>query len=264
MAKKTTTVDNSIFARRKTEDVFKPALTNVHIYGKSNTVCNTDAKGYATPGGRNDKDIVIDTSEGFVPLWAKNQHLRWRFNKDSFNYFQNPEAAKNGVRNLFSEALLKWGDAAPIKFSERDDAWDFEIVMSYSDDCNDYGCTLASAFFPDSGRHELVVYPKMFTQVHKEQIDTFIHELGHVFGLRHFFANISETRWSSEVYGEHDPFTIMNYGHKSELTKNDKKDLKSLYQKVWSKELTEINGTKIIQVVPFHRLVEGYRSIHID
>ena len=80
------------------------------------------------------------------------------------------------------------------------------------------GYVLASAFFPDAGRHELVIYPKMFSQSRREQVDTLIHEVGHIFGLRHFFANIRETAWPSQVFGTHKPFSIMNYGHQSELT----------------------------------------------
>jgi hypothetical protein len=113
---------------------------------------------------------------------------------------------------------------------------------------------LASAFFPDPGQHELVIYPKMFTQSRKEQVDTLIHEIGHIFGLRHFFANVSETAWPSEVFGTHRPFTIMNYGSQSELTDDDRADLKRLYQTAWSGELTEIAGTPIRSVKPFNTI----------
>jgi len=57
--------------------------------------------------------------------------------------------------------------------------------------------------------------------------------------------------WRSEVFGTHKPFSIMNYGNKSKLTRYDKSDLKRLYQKAWSGELTEINGTPIRLVKPF-------------
>jgi hypothetical protein len=92
----------------------------------------------------------------------------------------------------------------------------------------------------------------MFTQSRKEQVDTLIHEIGHTFGLRHFFANVSETAWPSQVFGTHKPFSIMNYGNQSELTDDDKADLKRLYQAAWSGELTKINGTPIQLVKPFH------------
>lgn len=147
---------------------------------------------------------------------------------------------------------MGWGDAAPVRFAERRDSWDFEINISSSDDCDVNGCTLAMAFFPDGGRHELTIYPKMFQESAKEQVETLEHELGHVFGLRHFFAQISEQRWKSEIFGKHRPFSIMNYGAKSRMTARDKSDLKRLYHLAWSRDLTQINGTPIRLVRPFH------------
>ena len=242
------------FQKRKIESPFDPAKNDMHTYGKE-VICLTDHKGFAMPKNMTPYEIVLDASEGFIPLWKENVTLRWRFNRSSLLYFQNPDAAKNAIRDLLSEAILLWGDAAPVRFKERDDAWDFEIAVRNADNCNAFGCTLASAFFPDSGRHELVLYPKMFTQDKKEQIDTFLHELGHVFGLRHFFADIKESEWPSEIYGKHKPFSIMNYGNKSKLTKHDKSDLRNLYKKVWSGDLKSINGTPIVQVKPYHQLI---------
>jgi hypothetical protein len=236
---------------RKPEEAARAADPYVHII-KKGVRCGTDKRGNATPEGRSPLRIVIDASEGFIPLWAHDMTLRWRFQERSMEYFEDPDSAKAEIEELLGESLLMWGDAAPVKFAKRDDAWDFEIVMSQSDDCDGGGCVLASAFFPDAGRHELWMYPKMFTQTRKEQVDTFIHEIGHVFGLRHFFANITERRWRSEIFGEHVPFSIMNYGEHSELTPADKSDLKRLYQMAWSGELTEINGTPIRFMKPFH------------
>jgi len=92
----------------------------------------------------------------------------------------------------------------------------------------------------------------MFEQIHKEQVDTLIHEIGHTFGLRHFFADVSETAFPSVKFGTHAPFSIMNYGAMSELTDVDRSDLTQLYQKVWSGDLTKINGTSIRLLRPFH------------
>ena len=83
-------------------------------------------------------------------------------------------------------------------------------------------------------------------------METMEHEMGHIFGLRHFFANISEKEWKSELFGADKPFSIMNYGDESKLTTQDAKDLKRLYQLTWSNELTEINGTKIKKFISYH------------
>jgi hypothetical protein len=232
----------------------------VHVFGDG-IVCDTEPRGYATPQGKSPLEIVVDASEGFIPLWARDTTLRWRFRESSMQVFKKPLSAKTTIRKLLGEALLAWGDAAPVKFTEKSDAWDFEIVMRKADDCDINGCVLASAFFPDAGRHQLYLYPKMFTQPKQEQIETLIHEIGHVFGLRHFFANVSETAFPSQIFGAHKAFSIMNYGSKSVLTADDKADLKRLYQLAWSGQLTQINGTPIKFVMPFHSLAAQPHSM---
>jgi len=232
----------------------------VHVFGNGFR-CDTESRGHATPQGRNPAELVLDASEGFIPLWRKGSILRWRFRESSMRYFQSPAAAKTEIRKLLGDALVAWGDAAPVKFAEQPDVSDFEIVMKGNDDCDANGCVLASAFFPDAGRHQLTLYPKMFTQVRQEQVDTLTHEIGHVFGLRHFFANVSETAFPSQIFGVHRPFTIMNYGTQSVLTADDRADLKRLYQLVWSGDLTHVNGTPIKLVRPFHGSGAGPESL---
>ena len=214
--------------------------------------CVTDSVGHSTPRGRSVLDIVVDSSGGFIPLWDKDTTLHWRFKPKTLRYFKNPEAAGKQIRKLIGEALIHWSPALPVKFKEDNDTWDFQVAVRNSDDCDASGCVLASSFFPDAGRHDLLLYPKMFEEDTQEQLDTVIHELGHVFGLRHFFAKISESQWPSEVFGKHSKFSIMNYGANSRLTDADKEDLARLYKLAWGGELTKINGTPIRFMKPHH------------
>lgn len=234
--------------------------TEVHVL-RDGIICDTEPRGHATPQGRSPLEIVLDASEGFIPLWARGMTLRWRFRESSMAYFKKPEAAKDEIRKLMGEALLAWGDAAPVKFAERADAWDFEIVMKNGDNCTAGGCVLASAFFPDAGRHSLSLYPRMFAQDRQEQLETMEHEIGHIFGLRHFFAKLSEAAWPSEIFGTHRAFSIMNYGSESRLTAEDRSDLKRLYSLAWSGELTNVNGTPIKFVKPFHTIAAPTENV---
>jgi len=227
-------------------------------------VCNTEGRGHATPGGRPPAEIVVDATEGFIPLWRAGSMLKWRFQERSFALAPDPDRSQAAVVELMSEALLRWGSAAPVTFTRDTDLWDFEIVLRNASDCTPQGCVLASAFFPDAGRHELLIYPTMFEQVREEQIETLIHEFGHVFGLRHFFAEVSETAWPSEVFGTHSPFSIMNYGSMSTLTEADLRDLTELYRLAWTGRLTHINGTPIRFVRPYSALAESSVPVAAD
>jgi hypothetical protein len=249
-----------VFHLKQREKPSEEAASRIHLLGPG-IICDTEARGYATPAGRSITEIVVDASEGFIPLWAPDVSLRWRFRESSMTNFSNPAAAKAQIRNLLGEALVAWDGAAPVAFTEDVDVWDFEVVMRTGDNCTPSGCVLASSFFPDSGRHQLTLYPKMLTQSRKEQVDTLIHEIGHVFGLRHFFAQVSETAWPSEIFGTHSKFSIMNYGELSELTADDKNDLRRLYQSVWAGSLTSINGTPIRLLKPYHTLAAAPEGV---
>jgi Matrixin len=241
-----------LMLRSPTEAAYS-AKSSVHIM-KKGIRCDTESRGHATPDGHSIFEIVVDASKGFIPLWAKDTTLRWRFRESSLQSFKNPKAAKAAIQQLIAEAILRWGDAAPVKFTKADQGWDFEVVVKSAEDCDVNGCVLASAFFPGGGQQKLTIYPTLFTQNRDEQIETLVHEIGHVFGLRHFFAQLKEASSASLLFGDQSKFTIMNYGPDSKLTDADKADLKKLYQLAWSGKLTQINGTPIKFVKPFHTI----------
>ncbi|KAF9271631.1 hypothetical protein BGZ68_003279 [Mortierella alpina] len=208
--------------------------------------------GERAPTKRSPLDIVVGT-RGIIPLWVKGTVLRYRFNHTSAVALTKLGKSKEEILRLFNKAVGKWGDAAPVKFIKDDVAWDFEFDVRKDTFCFDGGCVLASAFFPDTGRHQLVIYSSMFDHGESEQVETLVHELGHIFGLRHWFAKDEDGNgWNSVVFGRNNPVTIMNYDDKKTLTDestftdDDKNDLIQLYNSAWSGGLTLINKTPIM------------------
>lgn len=253
------------FAPNTSKTVDRETERRVHVFGKEGNeiVCDTEPRGHETPGGASALEILVNESEGFIPLWAAGTTLRWRFREQSLKAFAKPAAAKKELRSLLAQAVALWGNAAPVKFTEDEDLWDFEIVAQPQDKCTLQGCVLARAFFPDPGRHDLAIYPKMLRQVPQERVETMAHEIGHMFGLRHFFAQVAanEKGLPSHLFGTHERFTIMNYGADSMMGDNDRNDLKRLYELAWSGQLKGINGTPIKLVKPYHTLAESTESV---
>lgn len=228
---------------------FLPDKERLHVYNNG-VICVTESKGHVHPDNKDPKELVLDATYGVIPLWEQNVTLNWRFSKSFGSYFRKPEEAKAGIRELLASAINAWQDACPVKFHEDDDVYDFEIDM-HQEDCDTTGCVLASAFFPGPGRNTFYIYPAMFGLDEKEQLETLEHEIGHVFGLRHFFAK-REIGYSSVEYGEQNEVSIMNYGDNSTLTPTDILDLKTLYTLVWSGQIKQINGTEIKLFAPYH------------
>jgi hypothetical protein len=198
-------------------------------------------------------EVVVDLVDDKVPLWVRGTTLHWTFNEASFERYGEAQGTRRKVAGLMREAIAAWGEAAPVRFERDDEAWDFDIYMRRRRDCDD-GCVLASAFFPASRRERLVLYPTLFEYDHAEQVSTMVHEIGHIFGLRHYFAqkNADERQFPSLVFGKHSPLTIMNYGDESRLTETDLRDLKRLYQAAWSADAEAVIGRSVRLVAARH------------
>ncbi|KAG0380172.1 hypothetical protein BGX24_009787 [Mortierella sp. AD032] len=229
-------------------DHIKPDL-KTHFFLK-NCLCVTGER--APTHNHSSPEILVGTL-GIIPLWAKNTVLRYRFNHTSAVALEQLHRTEEDFIRLFKKAIGMWGDAAPVTFKADDAAWDFEFDIRKDKFCFEGGCVLASAFFPDTGRHQLVIYPSMFNHNEAEQVETLVHELGHVFGLRHWFAKREDGNgWRAEVFGRQDPVTIMNYDDRrtlideSTLTDADKTDLIKLYDSAWSGGIKHINTTPIV------------------
>ncbi len=93
------------FKRRDPTDTIAAEEQYAHVYGKR-VICETDTRGFPTPGNMSPAEIVVDAGDGFVPLWAKDTVLRWRFQEQSLSIFEDPTAAKASLTNLLGESIL--------------------------------------------------------------------------------------------------------------------------------------------------------------
>lgn len=132
--------------------------------------------------------------------------------------FPNPRYAKHATKSLEKAAdAWNWGDFG-VSFQRVPDDRPAVFQLSYSEEDGGDPRWLAQAFFPYRVRREkqpqLRVLPSAFEQANYNRIVNILcHELGHVLGLRHQFAQTDprELHMSSVRIGEDDVSSVMNY-----------------------------------------------------
>ena len=87
------------FRLRTGDKPTREAEAEVHVLGPG-IICDTESRGHEQPHGASLTELVVDATAGFIPLWARNTTLRWRFNERSMSAFANAGAAKREIRKL--------------------------------------------------------------------------------------------------------------------------------------------------------------------
>ena len=94
---------------------------------------------------------------------------------------------------------------------------------------NDEG-VIASAFFPNKVE-DVLVYDKTLVEPFWRGVlkNSFLHEIGHIIGLRHEFALEQESESPAQRFGSKNEHSVMSYDKINYIQETDKKDVKDFY-----------------------------------
>jgi hypothetical protein len=160
-----------------------PPLSPYLMIGLDGYSCKTQADTQAAAGNSSPDKIMLGWKKE-VPRWKKGSVVTWAANYNG--YPAQGQAAY--AANQLNDAAREWNALdLGVTFEWIDDRDNATFVLKYS---SITGTTLAEAFFPNQDLNNFVtVYQTAFDprniQVMK---NIFLHELGHVLGLRHEFA----------------------------------------------------------------------------
>ena len=203
--------------------------------------------------GEGQSGLVIGTGP-IIPRWtastSRPTKLLYFAIRDGFpsdNDFQYTATA-------FQQAADEWNAIGfGLNISRTSDRALANFVIRYIKPAKDEGY-LASAFFPNEVE-DVLVYDKTLVEPKWKAIlkNSFLHEIGHIIGLRHEFAIKGDSfgdkpeETPAKQFGSENPHSVMSYEDINNIQETDKHDVKEFYK---LPNNYEIDGVKIWDYVP--------------
>ncbi|KAM7220195.1 hypothetical protein V8F06_004523 [Rhypophila decipiens] len=194
--------------------------------------------------------LMVGNKE-LIPRWAKPANLLYYVVKDGFSDDDFQYTAKS-----FQEAADEWNTLAfGVNISATTDRAKANFLVKYYDPKDPKVGTLARAFFPNRVG-DVLVYRKTLIEPYWRNVlkNSLLHEIGHIIGLRHEFANDPDPKIAGQnieslahLFGTVNPHSVMSYDDVNYINDLDKKDVKAFYE---LPNRTTINGVPITDYMP--------------
>ncbi|KAF2149797.1 hypothetical protein K461DRAFT_281014 [Myriangium duriaei CBS 260.36] len=198
-----------------------PELSEKLMIGNNGYSCKTQEATQAAAGNSGPDKIMLGWKHE-VPRWKKPTKLKWAVYYNGWG--ADGQAAY--AANKLNDAAKQWNALdLGVTFEWVDSIDDSTFALQYRKAA---GSTLAEAFFPNEDMTNTVtVYQSAFDPRNIGSMDAiFLHELGHVLGLRHEFAQIEG---DFVPFGARNPKSVMSYNFPPAMQDSDKVDTQGFY-----------------------------------
>jgi len=178
-----------------------------------------------------------------IPRWHKGDIIKYATKKTGYPSRTHAQVAAYKL----AEAVAEWNSYnVGVKFEWVTKIDDACFVLEYG---GAMGGVLAEAFFPDEEPiHAMYVYQRSFMPDNQRiQKNIFLHELGHVIGLRHEFALERERDTPAVRFGAENKDSVMGYTLPPTIQQSDIVDTKAFYE---LPENGDIEGVPIAAYTP--------------
>lgn len=197
-------------------------------------------------------DSLVVGDGPIIPRWTPGTELKYFVIKEGFP----KEDDFTYSAKAFQEACKEWNDLKfGVNISPTNVRKDAHFVVQYYKPPPPLpgkkpSTTIASAFFPNKVKPVLVYDFTLVTPKWREILkNSFLHEIGHIIGLRHEHAIVADTDGNgpedspAHQFQDKNPVSVMSYEDKNEIRESDKKGVIAFYK--FANRSTEIDGIPI-------------------
>ena len=206
--------------------------------------------------GHDHPDTVVVGIGSIVPRWdvvtQPNRTLQYFVQADTF---PEPDYVTTAATAL-EQATQEWNDVGVgLTIKATDDSSAANFFLSYTDPNDPKNTTLARAFFPNQADQDVLVYKWAFDPRNQGILkNVFLHELGHVLGLRHEFAitgdpdkRLKAEGAGARQFGLANYYSVMSYNFPPNIQQSDIDGLREFYK---LKNGTMIGGSPVTDYLP--------------
>lgn len=183
------------------------------------------------PEGHSDTPSIVVGVGPIVPRWdvsQANTTLKFFVRADTFSSVDDA----NHAAQAFQQAADEWNSLSlgiRISKSATKGNANFDLVYAVNNGPSEAG-RYAEAFFPHQADADVIVTEFALSAKEKNILkNVFLHEIGHILGLRHEFA-IAKEGMGAVQFMQRNPKSVMSYSPIPTLQQSDKDGVREFYR----------------------------------
>ncbi|RGP78860.1 matrix metallo ase-11 [Fusarium longipes] len=203
----------------------------------------------ADPSSEPNIPSIVLGMDSIIPRWKTPTTLKWYLMADRFPSAEEAEIAARAL----NEAADEWHNVDfGVTILQTTNMHEANFNLVYRKNSRSDPDTLGRGFFPNIGDSDIIVFSYAMQPTERYRLkNVFLHELGHVFGLRHEFA-IAEEGLGAKQFMMKNPLSVMDYNDQPMVQDSDRQGLRAFYKLA---EGSDVDGSPVVDFIPRLRSV---------
>ncbi|KIL85332.1 matrix metalloproteinase-11 [Fusarium avenaceum] len=190
-----------------------------------------------------DVPSIVLGYDSIIPRWKTPTTLKWYLKKESFTSEERAERAATAL----NQAAEEWENidfGVTIRQTENAQEANFNLV--YRKNQRNQPVELGLGFFPHDADRDMFIFTVALLPQRRDMLkNVFLHELGHVFGLRHEFGLTEKA--AAVQFMTKNPMSVMEYNEVPTIQGTDKEGIRAFYKLA---EGLDLDGSPVTDFLP--------------